>query len=715
MTVAESPERHARMLVTRQLATVVLLIALVAVAPGWYLGFHAPAAYVAFWLLNTLALLDAWLLFDAFFPSDRLHDACIRIFVLTFALIAACGLVLGFLKLLTPVPYAALLLTLLLILARRKSQGVSTVPVPNTSMRRFHPVMVLIPPVLVFVLCFALTHPPVAYDSLTYHMFFPARWLQEHQISIIPTPFGDQAPAYAPGNGELFFLWLMLPFHGDLLARAGQFPFYCLCALTLYGLARRLGSPSTRAVYASGFFLLARPIIDQAVGADVDLVLAATFLTAVYFGLTASQTGKRSDIVVWGISIGLCFGTKVLGIIYSPLLFAFVFAKPIRRRAVWALPGIVALAAPWYIRNWVVAGSPLYPVSLTFAGLTIAPGAWERSVSSQNWAHLTDFNLLPGFVRAGAFGPDLLTVWVPFALLGTWALLRKRLWVALSLALLMPVLMGAIYWYVVPYNDVTDTRFLFAGVGLAMLLAPAAFDVSERLAPFIHVGLAAAMLWLVGLSGGPLVTGRYLLLYAVLAGLATVFHLALFRGLVTAVASFSVVSAATLLFSLQACAGGGCPLVHVSSFERPTMFAGWAWIEQHASHATMAYSGNNVPYRLLGPHFENSVVYVNIDRHVGWLYHDYVRAAKRRPDYTPPQRPSPPYFRWHGDFDEWTGNLRRLNVDYLFLTRMSVLMEADYFRDEAGFPIEATWAAAHPQTFVLVYENPEVKIYSISR
>ena len=706
----------------RKIATATLLISLLILVPGWYLGYHAPLSYVTFWLLNTLLLLNVWMLFDAFFPSDRLHDACIRIAVLTFAIVALCGLVLGSAKRLTPGAYAALLLLLMFVLAsltwrrhNRRRASISARHRLSASVVRFHPVVVLIPPILVCVLCFGWTHPPVGYDSLTYHLFFPARWLQAHQLAIIPTPFGDQAPAYAPSNGELFYLWLMLPFHGDLLARVGQFPAYVLCAITIYGLARKLGASAEHALYAGGLFLLSRPVIDQAAGADVDLVFAATFLAAVYFGLTASETGERSDIVLWGVSVGLCLGTKYLGVTYAPLLLVFMVARPIRWRAVWALPGIAALAAPWYIRNWIVAGSPLYPVSLSFAGLTIAPGAWTRGVSINNWAHLTDLRLLPGLVQDGAFGKDLFFAWLPFALLGTAVLLRSRRWIPLALAIVLPAVMCAIYWYVLPFNDATDTRYLFPAVGLAMLLAPPAFRVHERLRPYLHVAFCAALVWLIGLSGQPLLTRRYVLVYAALAGLLVIFWRALSRSVATVVLTAGAACVATFLVSVQICPGAGCPLVTVSTFDRPTLFAGWAWIEQHAAHVNIAYSGNNIPYRLLGPHLENAVSYVNIDRHLDWRYHDYQRAARARPGYRPPQRPNPPYFRQHGNFDAWLENLTRRDIGYVFLTSLSVLMEDDYERDEAGFPIEVSWADAHPQTFTRVYDNPEVRIYSVRR
>src|SRR6185369_12012711 len=144
-------------------------------------------------------------------------------------------------------------------------------------------IAVILLPVLAFIVAVGLVQSPLTlYDSVSYHLVFSARWLQDHRISIVPTPFSDPAQAYQPGNGELFFLWLMLPFHGDLLARIGQVPFLLLGAAALYAVARRCGARPSHAAYAPFFFVLARPVVEQAVGADVDLVCTATFLAAIH-------------------------------------------------------------------------------------------------------------------------------------------------------------------------------------------------------------------------------------------------------------------------------------------------------------------------------------------------------------------------------------------------------------------------------------------------
>ena len=64
--------------------------------------------------------------------------------------------------------------------------------------------------------------------------------------------------------------------------------------------------------------------------------------------------------------------------------------------------------------------------------------------------------------------------------------------------------------------------------------------------------------------------------------------------------------------------------------------------------------------------------------------------------------------------DAWIDNLRQMHVYYLFVSRLSAY-EIDYvWHNDAGFPIEDEWAKADPQTFRLIYENQEVRIYAIS-
>ena len=175
------------------------------------------------------------------------------------------------------------------------------------------------------------------------------------------------------------------------------------------------------------------------------------------------------------------------------------------------------------------------------------------------------------------------------------------------------------------------------------------------------------------------------------------------------------------------CAASGCEYLRTTStFLRPTFLDAWAWIDGHVSGATIAYAGNNVPYPLTGPRLTNRVIYVNIDRHPGWRFHDYDRAARQRMNAAPATALAtssgvllpveaavgridavrPRYERMRGDRDAWLANLWAIGVDHLC---QPPPMKSATSGTRRRFPIEDDWARQDAQAFRLVCENSQVR------
>jgi hypothetical protein len=236
--------------------------------------------------------------------------------------------------------------------------------------------MVLLP-MLAFIVAVGLVQSPLTlYDSVSYHLVFPARWLQDQRLSIVPTPFSDPAQAYQP-NGELFFLWLMLPFHGDFLARIGQLPFLLLSAASLYAIARRCGARADHASYAPLFFVLARPVVEQAVGADVDLVCTATFLMSIHLGIAAIDSDARRDWALWGVSVGLFLGSKYLALVHLPVLLVLPLLRGPGSGPLGD-PGLVVFGLPWCAKL-DRRREPHLSGLLQVLGMVVARGAFTRT------------------------------------------------------------------------------------------------------------------------------------------------------------------------------------------------------------------------------------------------------------------------------------------------------------------------------------------------
>jgi hypothetical protein len=729
-------------------ASVMAALVVTQLGLGWYFGFPVQAGLV-FWLLSSLTVFLAWRLTRAFFPWTGRADAIVRAAVIAFAAIVLVGLTLGSLSLLGMVPYLsafAVAGALALTVRPRAVADISTSRIPI-------PIVMIVAPMLAFIVVVGLVQSPLTlYDSVSYHLVFPARWLQDHRLSIVPTPFSDPAQAYQPGNGELFFLWLMLSFHGDLLARIGQFPFLLLGAASLYAIARRCGVRADHAAYAPLFFVLARPVVEQAVGADVDLVCAATFLTSIYLGLVAVETDARRDWALWGVSLGLYLGSKYLALVYVIVLLVLPLVRGVRRRALWALPGIAVFGLPWYARNWVIAGSPIYPASLEVLGFTMARGAFARDAMNNSVFHVTSLRLLPA-ILAHAFGAATFLFWLPCVCLAAATVLVRRRWWPAGYVLLVPVVMAALSWFGIPDN--ADSRFLLPAVALAMAPLTYPFGSDPRRNAILHGLYLTAAAWLIVGSQRqiaaslPWFMGDWLALDGVVAPA----WLPLFAAGVAASAGIAYGASRRPAYAaplLTAAFGAGCFVLAIGAqrsyandrsslltlsqtYIRAGMIVGWDWVHHHLTRATIANSGNNLPYPLFDEHLSNRVYYINIDRHGDWRFHDYARIRGRsgaatsrdlaQPSgqlmpLTGPRSESaasrPRYERLEGYPDAWLGNLRAAKVTHLFVSVLSAYEIGYIMHNQGGFPIEDDWARADPASFTLLYENGQVRVYALS-
>jgi Dolichyl-phosphate-mannose-protein mannosyltransferase len=718
-------------------------------AVGWNAGYRDPAAYLAFWGVAVMAMAAAGRVVVRGWPSDGPTDTVLRTGLVSIAIAIACAGVLGALHRLT---LAWLLLlhgiaaaAALAVGSRRDARTFALDSLPTA-------LVAIVAAFLAFALAFGATHAPFTlYDSVSYHLFFAARWVQDHAISIVPTPFSDEAQAYAPANGEAFFAWLMLPFHGDLLARIGQLPFALLGAIALYAIARRLGAPPDRSAYPPAFFLFSRPVAEQMVGANVDLICASLFALSLWLAIVAVDRGDRRDWALLGVALGLYWGSKYVALVYTPVLLLIACARGVRARMLWSLPGIAAFALPWYARNWALAGSPIYPASLAIGGVTVARGAFNRAAMLNTIFHTTDLRLLPA-MAAHAFGPTLFVVWLPCAIAG-WIAMSRRGWWPAGVLVLVPLAMVPLYWFGFPVN--VDSRFLLPAIGPALLPLAFVFPRSRRASVFVHTVLTLALVWIaVGVRaqlpgavpwfmGGwlaldGLVTPAFLTPMGVLAATLAAVWVGTRRSARFAVPAVTgAIAAAAVVLTVGAtrwCTPDACVYLDTTSpYIRVGYADSWRWISQNVFGSTVAYTGINLPYPLTGQRLTNRVVYANIDGRTQWRFHDYDRAYRAgRFEPLPPvlARSSgellpvadrsgprddavrPRYERMHGVRDAWIFNLEKLHVGYLFVATLSAY-EIDYvWHNDRRFPIEDDWAQADPTRFHLVYTNPEVHIYA---
>ncbi len=599
---------------------------------------------------------------------------------------------------------------------------------------------------------FGLAVAPDHADDLMHHLRFPVEWMKARRIFIVFAPFAFDAPSYAPCNAELFYMWLLMPLGHDLLAKVGQFPFLILGGIASYRLARQSGASPAAAVCGACVFMLSPAALRQSVSANVDVAFAAVLIACVSCLVDFYRGPSLRSLAVFAGALGLMVGTKLFaGLLVVCLLVAAAPGvlkswKVEARR--WAglgrvgvraaLVGFVAVAFGgfWYVRNWAVTGSALFPMAVKMFGITVMPGSYDRSVMAAT-KPIDTGGLAPLLDALSAvFGESMLVVWVGLSLLFVGTLVFGRLRktcgagtprAAQCLLVLAPWLYLALLWAALPYYS--PNHFLpcagLAGVLVATMLdRPGRGWTAVRIAvvmlaftqmlPVPIIAEAAPVLGrrsLVSANGAAASVAIVLLAFGISAAMARTRRAGL-KAL--RLATPVIVAVAGVWWASRPNAGRQMqPLVRFHRDDYGELATAWMWARQNLRNETIAYTGNCIVYPLLGPGFTNRLVYVNIDKHAGWKLHDYDWHERAQASYRPPRTEKPGYYRWRPDYDAWLANLRRAHATVLFIGTVPPL-EVDYGKPDAeGFPIERAWAAAHPETFDLVFENDRAKVYRL--
>jgi len=534
------------------------------------------------------------------------------------------------------------------------------------------------------------------YDTLSYHLYVPATWLADRRLEIVPAVFGDPSSAYAPSNLELWFAFLMAPLRSDYLAGIGQIPFAALAALTIVAAVREAGGRRTAALAAALAFLLIPEIWQQARTAMTDLGLAALLLAVLPFSFRATRQAHRGDLLTAAAALGLAVGTKYVGL---PLALPFAVAaffstrsrRPRARPLTLAAAAVVAFATGgfWYLRNLLVAGNPFYPVATL--GL---PGLTDRA-AMRAWIYHLPIGQL------GALGGMLGAAGVGFVIAAAGVVVwrRPRLEAGLLLALV------AVFWLWIPYQE---SRFLFPAFGVAAVAigrapGPASTPLDWRL------GLVLAALleystperWLivpVGALGAAAALGW--------RGLAARVRRPSRSMLAVALGGLVVASGATLTLGLERYRARDPGYAVGTGLDDA-----WAWFRGDVYGARVAYTGTNLGFPLVGRDLANQVTYVNVAGAPGDRLADF---GRRLPPGGRVATPEAAPYRDGASFDVWWRNLRAARAQVLFVAALDEIVTRNVTADDDGFPVERTWADAHPAQFHLRYASAEARVYGIS-
>ncbi len=335
-------------------------------------------------------------------------------------------------------------------------------------------------PVACLAIVQSLTSPASDFDTLRYHLVNAGFWLGGHSILQFPTGFPSDAAA--PGLGELFAVWLMLPTHSTELAFVLPTVFTGVTAVAMVAIAVELGYPGWRGGLAALLVALV-PLcyLGETDSLVMDMVVVAGVAGAALFALRAA--GGRRWLVLAGACLGVACAAKGSGPLVGALVIGWASLFPGRRQPfrtalTMAVP-VLLLAGVWYLRNWAALGSPVFPYGLSVAGHVIwtsAPDPLLRgdpslvaAVLQHRWATVRQV----GAYLLTLLGPGVLIAVVAAPAVLVWAARsgRRGLVSLLSLGLILAVGCALIPYTGSPVdqNLGSATRFVLWWVDLLLL------------------------------------------------------------------------------------------------------------------------------------------------------------------------------------------------------------------------------------------------------
>lgn len=261
--------------------------------------------------------------------------------------------------------------------------------------------LVLAAVTVLWVVLLGVLFPVLDYDGNSYHMTFIANAIQNHNIYDVQTSL-SWLKGY-PKGGELVQMWNVMIPKNDMLADLAQVPFVILGIVAVYGMSLRIGVEKQTARFTSLLLLFLPVMINQAKSTYVDIIFNALFLAAL--AIVIKKRLSRVDLILLGIVYSLLISVKSTGLLLVAVtlpLLAFYLVDFRGRKLIYNTKqnleriGLILLPMAfglfWYVKDFILYKSPLYPFGLDAFGHSIFPGkSFQEFISTA----FTNFSVMP--------------------------------------------------------------------------------------------------------------------------------------------------------------------------------------------------------------------------------------------------------------------------------------------------------------------------------
>lgn len=235
----------------------------------------------------------------------------------------------------------------------------------------------------------------IDWDAVSYHLLMPHHWLLDGTLAISQKTnwrFG------MPGNGETAMYWFYAAGLSRLAFLAQWPPLACLLA-SAYSLAFGLTGSRNAALSALAVLATLPIVYNQTFNGYID-VFAASFLMGALALAQAATNGSARPNKAWywviGLACGIALGSKLVYLAFvAPLVVGLVIltswgrkrnAGETVRTAGALLAGMALTAAFWYLRGWLLAGNPVFPMRAAIGDWVLFPGIAASNINPPDWA-----------------------------------------------------------------------------------------------------------------------------------------------------------------------------------------------------------------------------------------------------------------------------------------------------------------------------------------
>jgi len=274
---------------------------------------------------------------------------------------------LGLLGLLRPWPIATLMACYIVITARALPELFRTVTGAFHAATLTYETKIVTSAFLCLVafLVVRTATPPHAYDELIYHLPVTQHFVQQGRVS---AEFNNSL-------GNVPFLLHMvyaicLVAGSDIAAKLFSLFLAVFTALALYGFCRRFITRYAGVLAMFGFFA-AGMVVEVAVTTRIDVSFAGMLFLASYSMMNYLETDERQWLWVSAVFAGFSLGIKhtaglwllFVGLMYltERLVRKRERFGTVLKRGVAFMCVAMAIASPWYIKNYVWFHNPVYP------------------------------------------------------------------------------------------------------------------------------------------------------------------------------------------------------------------------------------------------------------------------------------------------------------------------------------------------------------------